>query len=77
MKTPAPIVQSQRDTQIEDDIQSVVFDAPTQQTDFDDQPPDHYEDDNELPPLPPRYILAKAFIRSRSRNRIHRLFLVK
>ena len=55
MKTPAPIVQSQRPTQIEDDIQSVIFDNEpnNQPNDQDDLPAGHFESDEELPPMPP------------------------
>lgn len=57
MKTPAPIVQSQKSTQIEDDMKSVIFEnEPLPDLDqFEDQ--DHMESDEELPPLPPRYIV--------------------
>jgi len=56
MKTPAPIVQSQRPTQIDDDVQSVIFDNQpiNDQNDFNNLPNDHFESDDELPPMPPR-----------------------
>ena len=55
MKTPAPPPpKTQSQAPIDDDIQSVIFDDPPPLQDFDDHPHDHFEEDDDRPPMPPK-----------------------
>ena len=58
MKTPAPIEPSQKSQRpIEDDVQSVVFEPAPMDDLAEDLPAEHFESDEELPPMPPRFII--------------------
>ena len=56
MKTPAPPPpKSQSQAPIDDDIQSVIFDEPPPRDDaYADLPADHFEEDDDRPPMPPK-----------------------
>ena len=56
MKTPAPPPpKSQSQAPIDDDIQSVIFDEPPPLDDaYADLPADHFEEDYDRPPMPPK-----------------------